>query len=404
MVAYQTAYFKCHYTREYMAALLTSVLDNSDKVAEYIAECRECGIALLPPDVNRSYDGFTVEEGGIRFGLVAIKNIGRGFIQALVRERDKSGPFASFQDFCERMFDCGDMNKRAVENLIRAGAFDTMGAYRSQLIQVYEKVLDAIANSRKVNVEGQLDMFGTGGGSNTQAASIHLPDLPEYTATERMFMEKETTGLYLSGHPMNDYRGAARAAGAVPIHDILEDFAAEGGPTRYADGQNVTIAGIVTSNRTRTTKNNTLMAYVVVEDEVSSMELLCFSRTIEQCGSYMAVNTPVVVKGRLSVRDEKPPQIMCDTIYPLDTKAVPAAPEPPGEKKACTIFLRFPSMDSVAFRHIRLVMTMFEGETPVKIRLADTGKLLAGKCLNHPALLAECRQWLGKENVVVRER
>ena len=404
VVAYQTAYFKCHYTREYMAALLTSVLDNSDKVAEYIAECRECGIALLPPDVNRSYDGFTVEEGGIRFGLVAIKNIGRGFIQALVRERDKSGPFASFQDFCERMFDCGDMNKRAVENLIRAGAFDTMGAYRSQLIQVYEKVLDAIANSRKVNVEGQLDMFGTGGGSNTQAASIHLPDLPEYTATERMFMEKETTGLYLSGHPMNDYRGAARAAGAVPIHDILEDFAAEGGPTRYADGQNVTIAGIVTSNRTRTTKNNTLMAYVVVEDEVSSMELLCFSRTIEQCGSYMAVNTPVVVKGRLSVRDEKPPQIMCDTIYPLDTKAVPAAPEPPGEKKACTIFLRFPSMDSVAFRHIRLVMTMFEGETPVKIRLADTGKLLAGKCLNHPALLAECRQWLGKENVVVRER
>ena len=404
VVAYQTAYFKCHYTREYMAALLTSVLDNSDKVAEYIAECRECGIALLPPDVNRSYDGFTVEEGGIRFGLVAIKNIGRGFIQALVRERDKSGPFASFQDFCERMFDCGDMNKRAVENLIRAGAFDTMGAYRSQLIQVYEKVLDAIANSRKVNVEGQLDMFGTGDGGNTQAASIHLPDLPEYTATERMFMEKETTGLYLSGHPMNDYRGAARAAGAVPIHDILEDFSAEGGPTRYADGQNVTIAGIVTSNRTRTTKNNTLMAYVVVEDEVSSMELLCFSRTIEQCGSYMAVNTPVVVKGRLSVRDEKPPQIMCDTIYPLDTKAVPAAPEPPKEKKAATIFLRFPSMDSAAFRHIRLVMTMFEGETPVKIRLADTGKLLAGKCLNHPALLAECRQWLGEENVVVRER
>ena len=404
VVAYQTAYFKCHYTREYMAALLTSVLDNSDKVAEYIAECRECGIALLPPDVNRSYDGFTVEEGGIRFGLVAIKNIGRGFIQALVRERDKNGPFAAFQDFCERMFDCGDMNKRAVENLIRAGAFDTMGAYRSQLIQVYEKVLDAIANSRKVNVEGQLDMFGMGGGGNTQAASIHLPDLPEYTATERMFMEKETTGLYLSGHPMNDYRGAARAAGAVPIHDILEDFAAEGGPTRYVDGQNVTIAGIVTSNRTRTTKNNTLMAYVVVEDEVASMELLCFSRTIEQCGSYMAVNTPVVVKGRLSVRDEKPPQIMCDTIYPLDTKAVPAAPEPPKEKKAATIFLRFPSMDSAAFRHIRLVMTMFEGETPVKIRLADTGKLLAGKCLNHPALLAECRRWLGEENVVVRER
>ena len=403
VVAYQTAYFKCHYTKEYMAALLTSVLDNSDKVAEYIAECRECSIALLPPDVNRSYDGFTVEEGGIRFGLVAIKNIGRGFIQALVRERDKGGLFSSFQDFCERMFDCGDMNKRAVENLIKAGAFDTMGAYRSQLIQVYEKVLDAIAGSRKVNVEGQLDMFGMAAGNGEQAADIHLPEVPEYTATERMFMEKETTGLYLSGHPMNDYRAAARAAGAVPIHDLLEDFAAEGGPTRYADGQNVTVAGIVTSNRTRTTKNNTLMAYVVVEDEVSSIELLCFSRTIEQCGSYMAVNTPVLVKGRLSVRDEKPPQIMCDTLYPLDTNAVPSTPVQPETKKAAAIFLRVPGMDSVAFRHIRLVMTMFEGETPVKIRLADTGKLLAGKCLYHPALLAECRQWLGEENVVVRE-
>ncbi|MGM9545699.1 MAG: DNA polymerase III subunit alpha, partial [Vescimonas sp.] len=403
VVAYQTAYFKCHYTKEYMAALLTSVLDNSDKVAEYIAECRECSIALLPPDVNRSYDGFTVEEGGIRFGLVAIKNIGRGFIQALVRERDKGGLFTSFQDFCERMFDCSDMNKRAVENLIKAGAFDTMGAYRSQLIQVYEKVLDAIAGSRKVNVEGQLDMFGMAAGNGEQAAAIHLPEVPEYTATERMFMEKETTGLYLSGHPMNDYRAAARAAGAVPIHDLLEDFAAEGGPTRYADGQNVTVAGIVTSNRTRTTKNNTLMAYVVVEDEVSSIELLCFSRTIEQCGSYMAVNTPVLVKGRLSVRDEKPPQIMCDTLYPLDTNAVPSTPAQPETKKAAAIFLRVPGMDSVAFRHIRLVMTMFEGETPVKIRLADTGKLLAGKCLYHPALLAECRQWLGEENVVVRE-
>ena len=403
VVAYQTAYFKCHYTKEYMAALLTSVLDNSDKVAEYIAECRECGIALLPPDVNRSYDGFTVEEGGIRFGLVAIKNIGRGFIQALVRERDKGGLFTSFQDFCERMFDCGDMNKRAVENLIKAGAFDTMGAYRSQLMQVYEKVLDAIAGSRKVNVEGQLDMFGMAAGNGEQAAAIHLPEVPEYTATERMFMEKETTGLYLSGHPMNDYRAAARAAGAVPIHDILEDFSAEGGPARYADGQNVTVAGIVTSNRTRTTKNNTLMAYVVVEDEVSSIELLCFNRTIEQCGSYMAVNTPVIVKGRLSVRDEKPPQIMCDTLYPLDTNAVPPTPVQPETKKAAAIFLRVPGMDSVAFRHIRLVMTMFEGETPVKIRLADTGKLLAGKCLYHPALLAECRQWLGEENVVVRE-
>ena len=405
VVAYQTAYFKCHYTKEYMAALLTSVLDNSDKVSEYIAECRNCDIKLLPPDVNRSHDGFTVEEDGIRFGLVAIKNIGRGFIRTLVREREAGGPFRTFQDFCERMFDCGDMNKRAVENLIKAGAFDGLGAFRSQLIQVYEKVLDAIASSRKVNVEGQLDMFGmSGGGSDAPSSDIHLPDIPEYSATERMFMEKETMGLYLTGHPMNDYRAAAQRVGATPIHDILADFNEEDGPTRFADGQLVTVAGIVTSNRTRTTRNNTLMAYVVVEDEAASIELLCFSRTIDQCGAYMAVNTPVVVRGKLSVRDEKPPQIMCDTVYPLNTGDVPLVPAAQtAEKKNAVIYLRFPGMDSKEFRHIRLVMTMFEGETPVKIRLADSGKLLAGKCLYHPALLAECRQWLGEANVVVRE-
>ena len=406
VVAYQTAYFKCHFTREYMAALLTSVLDNSDKVAEYIAECKDCGIALLPPDVTRSYDRFTVEEGGIRFGLVAVKNIGRGFIQAVVRQRQQDGPFASFQDFCQRMFDCTDMNKRAVENLIRCGAFDSLGARRSQLVAVYERVLDGIASSRRKNVEGQMDLFGMSSPSGAAVSAVPLPDIPEFTAVERMNMEKDTTGLYLSGHPMEDYRPLAKRAGAVPIHAIMSDFEAEGGPRRFADGQNVTVAGVITASRTRTTKSNTLMAYVTIEDELASMELLCFSRVIDQCGSYMQVNTPVLVKGRLSVRDEKPPQIMCDSLYPLESGLPPAAAQParrPAQKES-TIYLRFPSADSPAFRHIKLVMTMFEGGTPVKIRLADTGKLLGTHCLNHPALLQECREWLGSENVVVKEK
>ena len=409
VVAYQTAWFKCHHVKEYMAALLTSVLDNSDKVAEYIAECRECKIPLLPPDVNRSYDRFTVEEGGIRFGLVAIKNIGRGFIRTMVRERENGGLFASFQDFCERMFDCNDMNKRAVENLIKAGSFDSMGARRSQLIAVYEMVLDSIADSRRHNVEGQLDFFGMAANASAtgkQHTQVNLPDIPEYSATERMFMEKETTGLYLSGHPMADYRHIAKRAGAASIHDIMEDFAQEDGPRYFADGQNVTVAGIVTASRTRTTKNNSLMAYVTVEDELSSIELLCFNRVIETSGSYMAVNTPVLVKGRLSVRDEKPPQIMCESIVPLKQLLAPGedVAKPPVQEKDVTIYLRVPSLDSAVFRHIKLVMTMFEGETPVKIRVSDTGKLLGGQCLNHPALLQECREWLGAENVVVKEK
>ena len=405
VVAYQTAWFKCHHVKEYMAALLTSVLDNSDKIAEYIAECKDCKIPLLPPDVNRSFDRFTVENDGIRFGLVAIKNIGRGFIQSMVQRREIDGEFTSFQDFCERMFDCNDMNKRAVENLIRAGAFDSIGVKRAQLMAVYEKVLDAIADSRRTNVEGQLDFFGMAAQSSTVSASdVVLPDLPEYSATELMFMEKETTGLFLSGHPMADYRDAARAAGAASIHTILEDFAAEDGPTRFTDGQQITVAGIVTASKTRTTKKNTLMAYVTVEDEIAGIELLCFAKTIEQCGSYMQVNTPVLVKGRLSVRDEKAPQIMCDTIYPLKKAGVSGAPAADIEDSGkATIFLKVPSLDSREFEHIKLVMTMFEGNTPIKIRLADSGKLIGAKCLNHPAFLKECREWLGEENVLVRE-
>ena len=402
VVAYQTAYFKHYFTREYMAALLTSVLDNSDKVAEYIAECRDCGIELLPPDVNRSSDGFTVEDGGIRFGLVAIKNIGRGFIQTMMRRREQDGPFRSFQDFCQRMFDCTDMNKRAVENLIRSGAFDSMKVRRSQLIQVFEKVLDSIAESRRKNVEGQLDLFGMAAGEDAPPAETPLPDIPEFTAAERMFMEKETTGLYLSGHPMADYRAMARQAGAVPIHTILEDFSAEDGPVRFADGQSITIAGIVTASRTRTTRNNALMAYVTVEDEAASIELLCFSRTIERCGSYMQVNSPVLVQGKLSVRDEKPPQIMCDSVYPLKEGLPPRRENRRPVQENATIYLRVPGMDSPAFQHIKLVMTMFEGDTPLKIRLADSGKLLGAKCLNHPAFVQECREWLGPENVVVK--
>ena len=266
VVAYQTAWFKLHYPKEYMAALLTSVLDVTGKVAEYIGECREMGIALLPPDVNKSFDSFTVEEEGIRFGLVAIKNIGRGFIQGVVKEREASGPFTGFQDFCQRMYGT-DINKRAVENLIRAGAFDRFGAYRSQLAAVSDKVLDSIGGSRRQNVEGQIDFFGMSApAAQRPVSALHLPDIPEYALDERMRQEREVTGLYLSGHPMNAYRDEAKRAGAAQIGAINEDFAQEGGPALFQDGQAVTAAGIVTAYRTRATRNGSLMAYATVEE------------------------------------------------------------------------------------------------------------------------------------------
>ncbi len=406
VVAYQTAWFKCHHTREYMAALLTSVLDNSDKVAGYINECRECGIALLPPDINRSADRFTVEEGGIRFGLVAIKNIGRGFILSVMEERKKA-PFRSLQDFCERMGG-GDINKRAVENLIRSGAFDSTGARRSQLIQVYESIMDAVADSLRQNLEGQLDFFSMAMGQQDAAPvkEIPLPDIPEFTPQELMTMEKATTGLYLSGHPMDQYRQEVKALRAPTMASILEDFAQEGGPTRFADDQRITLCGVVTASKTKTTKNNSLMAYVTVEDDTASMELLCFARVLDACGAYLKENQAVVVKGRLSVRDEKAPQVMADSVYPLSTVkgGTPPPPAPKGEKllEGQTLYLKFPSIDSPAVRHMKLVFNMFPGTTPVRMVMADTRKVYAASVLLHRALVEEARETLGADNVVVK--
>ena len=411
VVAYQTAWFKLHYPKQYMAALLTSVLYWSDKVSVYISECRDMGIALLPPDINRSYDGFTVEEEGIRFGLVAIKNIGRGFIQSLIREREEAGPFTGFQNFCERMYGT-DLNKRAVENLIRAGAFDSLGAARSQLAAVSDKLLDSIGGSRRQNVEGQMDLFGmTAAQSARQDVSVELPDIPEYSLEERMRQEREVTGLYLSGHPMNAYREAARAAGAVHIGSINEDFAQEGGPTLYQDEQKIAVAGIVAAYRTRTTRTNRLMAYATVEDDTSSIELLCFSRTLERYGKELAEGQAVLVRGKLSVRDEKPPQIICDEVYPLRGGAAEGMPaeartdrSAPGVQvlEGKVLWLRLATMDRALLGHINRVVSMFPGNTPAKIFLADTGERLGTTCLLGKSLVDELVAVLGAENVVIQ--
>ena len=395
VVAYQTAWFKCHYPKEYMAALLTSVLDSSEKVAEYIAECKEWGIRLLPPDVNESEADFAVSDEGIRFGLVALKGVGRNVIKCLLEERSKGGPFTDFMNFCDRMFD-HDLNRRVLESLIKAGAFDRMGCRRSQLMQVYGQVLDGIAASRKRNLEGQMDLFGFGGGAEESApAPIHLPDIPEFTPQELMTMEKEVTGLYLTGHPMDAYRQAAQAQGAVTIGSILADFSREDGPQRYRDGDKVTIAGVISTYKTRTTRNNTLMAYVNLEDDTAALELICFSRVLGESGGYIRENNAVLVDGKISVRDEKEPQIMVDSLRPLGT----AAPQAQEEQR---LYLRLPSREDPRLRKVKLVLSFFPGESQAVLYFADCKKRVGTRCLIHPALVQDLEERLGKENVVVK--
>ena len=412
VLAYQTAYLKRHYTREYMSALLTSVIDNPDKIAEYVNECKEFGIALLPPDINASGVAFAVEEGGIRFGLSAIKNVGRGLIASVVEERNQNGAFASLYDFCKRMAG-GELTRRDVENLIHAGAFDFTGAKRSQMIAVHENFLKDAEDRLKRNVSGQLDMFASAPDADkSDASEAPLPDIAEYPPAELMSMERETTGLYFSGHPMDACRGIVERLRIPPIGAILRDFSRDTGPVQFADGQQISVAGIVTSSRTRTTKNNALMAYVTLDDGTGSMEILCFQRALESSGPYLRENALSLITGRLSVRDEKAPQILCDAAYSLTAigdapaqrqapSGAPAQASPPNAPRP-TLYLKVPGADDPKTRHMKLAFTMFPGDSLVKMVMADTRKVEKMRVLIHDALLDEARETLGAENVVVK--
>ncbi|MBR5490650.1 MAG: DNA polymerase III subunit alpha [Oscillospiraceae bacterium] len=405
IVAYRTAYMKAHYPREYMAALITSVLDNSAKVAEYISECRDMGIKLLPPDINESFPDFSVVGNDIRFGMAAVKNVGRGFVRTLVAERQRGGRFEAFDEFCRRMYG-QDFNRRALESLIRAGAFDSLGYKRRALLQVMDSVIDGIASAGRKNVEGQFDLFGMSeeeGGVG--AESLRLPDIDEFTPREMMSMEKEMTGLYLSGHPMDEFRHKAKALGAVRIGTILEEHANGISDGKYADGQYVTICGVVGSYKTRTTKNNSMMAYVTLEDDSGFMELICFQRCLDNGGQHIKDNAALVVKGRISVRDEKEPQLMADSIRPIseaEFNAPSPAPAPPPEKKEKKLYIKLRSDDEKLLRKIDLMLKMFEGKDTLVQYFEDIKKQRSCPCLVHGAFVKELKELLGEENVVVK--
>ena len=245
----------------------------------------------------------------------------------------------------------------------------------------------------------QFDLYGGGGDEPQSAPQLQLKNIPEFSRRELMAMEKETTGLYLTGHPMDEYRALVKQLKAASIGAILSDFGQEGGPATFRDEQRVTIAGVVTAARTKTTRNNSLMAYVTVEDDAASMEMLVFSRTLTECGPYLKEGVAILAEGRISVRDEKAPQLMCDRVRPLDQLSSGAPVE---EEKAKKLYIRIPGLSDPRWARIRLILTMFPGTEQLVVKCEDTGKRLGAPCLVHRALVAELRELLGEENVVVR--
>ena len=396
VVAYQTAYLKCHYPRQYMAALMTSVLDSAAKISGYIAECKELEIPVLPPDINHSEDHFTVEGDSIRFGLGAVKNVGRGLIRPMTAKRAEGGPFKSLEDFLQRMGE-GELNKRAVENFIKCGAMDCFGYHRSELLAVYDRMMDSVAQSRKKNLEGQMGLFALLEDDN--AAASPIPKLPELSKAELMTMEKETTGIYLTGHPMDDYRPYLKNTHVVPIGALMEE------ENPYQDDQIVSVAGIVQSVKMKTTRNNSMMAYVTVEDDTASIEMLAFSNVLSQFGGYLKENLAVVITGRLSLREEKEPQIVINRARPIsDFSDNPVPDEPPTTSEVLrgTLYLKLPTEDGPLFRKIRAILNMFPGDSRTVVFFEDTRVRRGTGCVLDSRMLQELKNVLGEGNVVVK--
>ena len=394
VVSYQTAYLKCHYPKQYMAALMTSLLDSTDKVSGYIAACKDMGIPVLPPDINRSEDHFTVEGDAIRFGLGAVKNVGHGLIRSVSAKR-KDGDFKSLEDFLQRMGE-GELNKRAVENFIKCGAMDCFGNHRSELLAVYDSMMDSVASTRKHNLDGQMGLFGMM--EEDAASAIPIPKLPELKKADMMAMEKETTGIYLSGHPMDDYRKYLKNTHVVPMAKLMDE------ESSYEDDQIVSVAGIVQSVKMKTTRNNSMMAYVTVEDDTASMEMLAFSNVLSQFGNYLTENAPVVIIGRLSMRDDKDPQIVINRARPMTDFSENVQPEPPEKPKKLegTLWLKLESQNDPRYGKIKAIVNMFPGNSDVRVFFADIRKMSGAKADLDARMIDELRNVLGNENVVVK--
>jgi len=316
VVSYQTAYLKYYYPVEFMAALMTSVIDNSTKVTEYIMSCRSMGIDILPPDVNSSQARFSVQDGAIRFALTALKSVGRPVIAAIVQERENRGSYTTLEDFITRTSEY-DVNKRVIENLIKAGAFDSIPGTRKQLMSVYVSLVEHLVKDKKNNMAGQMSLFDLAQDDDKESFEIPLPNVGEYTKEVLLAFEKEVVGVYISGHPLEEYKDFIECRISARTSDFYLDE--ETNSTKVRDGDEVVIGGILADKKVKYTKNDKMMAFLTIEDLYGSMEVVVFPRDYEKNSDKLIVDSKVFVKGRVQVEDEKDGKLIGSQIYPFDS-------------------------------------------------------------------------------------
>lgn len=451
-LAYYTAYLKCHYPKEYMASLLSSVINNTDKVMEYIGSCRKMGVNVEKPDINTSSLSFTASENAIVFGLMAIKNVGEGFVKEIIRKR-ASGKYMNLEDFLSRMSD-GEINKRMVESLIKAGALDGLGGKkRSQLLAVYSDAIDALQRRNHKNVEGQFDMFSAVDMSQDDSGSLNIsyPDIPELPSFEMLAMEKEMTGLYLSGHPLERFSDTAKKLRSDKISSI-NCAVSEGDTAKYRDGRTVTLIGVVKLKKEKLTKSETRMAFVDFEDETGEIELIVFPNVYEANIHKLLAGMVLGVSGEISVKESRndndseqkeEPKIIVRSFFDVregeipevrqekrqladdskrvkvnlsslmgnssgETKAQKPTPSANTDSESSDLYLKIPSESSEKMHMVQSVLEIYNyGKNDVYIYFDDTKKLVRALDTHSfvtKTMLETLERILGQENVKLKDK
>ena len=404
LISYRTAYLKAHYPAEYFSALLTSVLDNTQKLKEYIADAQRHGVNVLPPDINASKADFAVFDGNIRYGLLAIKNVGRPFANAVVRERQKA-PYRTFDEFVHRL-SASDINKRTLESLIKCGVFDNLGVPRSALICCYENIIDSEHEKNRNNVSGQMDMFSISAVGES-AEGYHYPDMKEYTLKELLLLEKESSGMYFSGHMVDNYSNHINTLDTDRISDILSDTDEDNtNPTpKYQDKQSVKIAGIITAKKTKTIKNGETMAFIKIEDRFGEIEVIVFARQYAKYASEIFNENAVLINGTVSVEDGEDSKILLSSVMPLMSNTEMSYADKEKDKVSARIFVKVKDLSSLPTSKISRISLLNPGKTQIVIFDSSTGKysVLKGVTVElTDVVLARLGAIFGEENVVVK--
>ncbi len=402
IISYRTAYLKAHYPAEYFTALLTSVLDNAGKVREYIADAARFGVKVLPPDINGSEETFASDGLNIRFGLLAIKNVGRNFAKAVIKNRSAS-KYHSFDEFVSRMID-SDLNKRTVESLIKCGAFDSLGVPRSALIQCYESIIDSEHDKSRNNIAGQMDLFSQPGGGITSSVKYKYPDIPEYPIRELLLLEKESSGMYFSGHLIDGYSRHLEAVSPDSISKIIEELTDDGeGGAGYSDKSLVKIAGIITSKRTKITKSGDVMAYLTLEDRFAEIGIVVFAKSYKKFSEMLEEDSAVIIQGNIATEEGEAPRVLLSSATPLISDS--EYTESVEKKSDPTVYIKTPNLSDSRINNLKRISALNRGNAKIVLFDESRRKYCAMKdILIDPSekVMLKLSSLFGAENVILK--